>query len=56
MSLIQKILINNNEEGIQNNSRSLFFLMTVLTKTLFALVSSHFMTLSFFTAWHNFFF
>ena len=35
--------------------RGLFFLMSILSQTLFALVSSHFMLLPFFTTWHNVF-
>jgi hypothetical protein len=32
---------------------SLLLLMTILAKSLFALVGCHFMALAFFTAWHN---
>jgi hypothetical protein len=28
--------------------------MSIFSKTLFTFVSSHFMSLSFFTTWHNF--
>jgi uncharacterized membrane protein len=31
----------------------LFLLMSVFSQTFFAFVSSHFMTLSFFSAWHK---
>jgi hypothetical protein len=33
--------------------KELFFLMSVFSQTLFAFVSSHFMSFSFFTAWHS---
>jgi hypothetical protein len=34
-------------------AEGLFFLMSVLSQTLFAFVGGHFVFLSFFTAWHN---
>jgi hypothetical protein len=36
-----------------NPPLQLFFLVTVLSQTLLAFVSSHFMFFSFFTTWHN---
>jgi hypothetical protein len=34
-------------------AEGLFFLMSVLSQTLFAFVGGHFVFLSFFTAWHS---
>jgi hypothetical protein len=35
-----------------NPVKELFFLMSVFSQTFFTFVSRHFMTFSFFTAWH----
>jgi len=39
--------------GTHNQPKTLLFLMSVFSQTFFTFVGSHFVSFTFFTAWHN---